>query len=129
MNEFEKILMALSLIIVSLIFALVLSLSREPNNLGGANNILDEASISTVEADSATTTEIVSANVGRKYLHVCNTDAEDVYCAIDETAVVGSGIFLDASGGCYTVDLDNLFIGAFNCIGDTSSSTLSVIEG
>lgn len=111
-------------IIVGVIFYIA-NVSKESL---GEINILESPTISTAEADTATSSAMVSANVGRQYLYVCNTDAEDAYCAVDEVAVVGSGIFLDASGGCFTMNLDNLFIGALNCIGETASSTLSIIE-
>jgi len=126
MDKTEKILLGIAFVVVTAIVMYTANSSKE--SLGAEMNILESPAISTAEADSATSSAMVSANVGRQYLQVCNTDAEDAYCAIDETAVVGSGIFLDASGGCYTIDLDNLFIGAFNCIGETASSTLSIIE-
>ena len=124
-KNIDKKLLVIAFVLVLGIIFYVANISKESL---GEINIIESPAISTVEADSATTTEIVAANVARQYLYVCNTDAEDAYCAVDEIAVVGSGIFLDASGGCYTIDLDNLFIGAFNCIGETASSTLSIIE-
>jgi len=122
----NKKILLISFVIITAIVMVASKSARE--SLGAEMNILESPAISTAEADSSTSSAMVTANVGRQYLQVCNTDAEDAYCAIDETAVVGSGIFLDASGGCYTIDLDNLFIGAFNCIGETASSTLSIIE-
>lgn len=124
----KKINKTLLVIAFALIFGVMFYVAKVSKESLGEINIIESPTISTAEADTATSSAMVSANVARQYLHICNTDAEDSYCAVDEIAVVGSGIFLDASGGCYTIDLDNLFIGAFNCIGQTASSTLSIIE-
>ena len=121
----DKKILTISFVIVACIIAFVANTSKE--SLGAGMNVIESPSISTVEA-ATSSTAIVRANVGRQYLQVCNTDANDTYCAFGETAVATQGIFLDASGGCFTVNLDNLFIGAFNCISETAASTLSIIE-
>jgi hypothetical protein len=130
MKKFEIKIFVFSFIMTALIFAVSLWYGKESNSFGASViNRVENPSSSAVTVATATSTEVASANVSRKYLKVWNTDTNDVWCKFGETATTSEGIYIAASGGSYEVNLQNLFIGALNCYSDSATSTLTLIEG
>jgi len=73
---------------------------------------------------------IVLANERRADLEIVNDGDYDVWIGRGNAAVVGFGIFLVHKGGSYTMDTQNLFLGAFYAICDTGEdSHVTISEG
>jgi len=73
---------------------------------------------------------ILAANPRRADLEIINDGEADVWLGRGNAAVVGSGPFLVHMGGSYTMDTQNLFLGAFYAICDEGEDGhLSISEG
>ncbi len=71
---------------------------------------------------------VVVANEQRADIEIVNDLDVVVYLARGDTAVVGSGIRLNPNGGSYSMDTQNLYLGAFSAIcniGEDGSITIS----
>ena len=85
----------------------------------------------TVEVATTTTTEVLARNADRLYALIQNTDANNIWCALEDAAVADNGFLLLAAGAVgstYEIDADNLFAGAVNCISLSATSTVSTVE-
>ena len=81
----------------------------------------------TAIACGTTSTLAVATSSGRVYVALVNDSANTVYLGLGKPAVGSNGIRLNASGGSYEIDPQNLFTGAINCIA-SSTSVLTVIS-
>ncbi len=73
---------------------------------------------------------IVLANEQRADLEIVNDGDYDIWASRGNAAVAGQGIFLVHKGGSYTMDTQNLFLGAFYAICDVGEdSHVSISEG
>jgi len=73
---------------------------------------------------------ILAANDHRADLEITNDGDYDVWIGRGNAAVVGLGIFLVNRGGSYTMDTQNLFLGAFHAICDIGEdSHVAISEG
>ena len=73
---------------------------------------------------------IVLANDHRADLEIINDGDYNVWLARGNAAIVGQGIFLVHNGGAYTMDTQNLFLGAIYAICDEGEdSHVSFSEG
>ena len=101
----------------------------------------DQASIPTTRTGTARTmahtsptagTSSVTAltlNASRKYALIVNDSANVVYIKLGATAVLNTGIRLNAYGGSYEINETNLYTGVIDCISSVASQTLLVTEG
>lgn len=84
------------------------------------------ANIST--AVSVTSSTQVIATSSRLYAIICNDSSNVVYLNLDEDKAASNakGIRLNASGGCYEINRDNLYVGAVQAssTGEATSSLL-----
>lgn len=92
------------------------------------NRFTEVETSSSVTVASSTSTEILGKNTGRIYAAIVNDGDTDVYLSLGGTAVAGEGIRLNANGGTYEINPDNLFIGAVNGIATSSPSSVTIIE-
>jgi len=70
--------------------------------------------------------QVVAANTNRIEVTICNDHATQVaYLALGATAVVNSGIRLNAAGGSYTT---NAFTGQINAIATGAGTVLTFTE-
>jgi len=75
-------------------------------------------------------TIIVPANEQRVDLKIVNDSDSIVYLARGNTAVVGSGIRLNANGGTLNMDTADLFLGAIHAICELGEdATVTISEG
>jgi len=90
-------------------------------------------SIETVTDDSVTvgavTTVILAANSRRVNAVFVNDSNEVIYLARGNAAVLNEGIRLNASGGSYEINDDNLYLGAVNGICASGQKNITVSEG
>lgn len=95
--------------------------SADYNRMQGATTI---ASVNV----TTSTTEVLSANSGRRYAAVINNSDTDMSCNVGGDAVSAQGLILKKSGGAYEVLPENLFVGAIDCIhagsGNKSATTI-----
>lgn len=80
-----------------------------------------------VAAGPASTTGL-AGNINRKYALFVNDGSNVMYLNLGNTAVVNTGIRINASGGSYEMMPGNMFYGAVNFIG-TAADVLVVTEG
>ena len=71
----------------------------------------------------------LAANANRKYAIFVNDSANIIYLGLGAAAVVGSGIRLNANGGSYEINWQNLYTGEIYAIAGGAGSNLSIIEG
>lgn len=77
----------------------------------------------TPDVASASSTTILSANSGRIYALIVNDCNHNLYLSLGGTATKGSGIRLNAGGGAYEMNTDNMWLGAVSGIASTSDGT------
>jgi len=88
------------------------------------NNVTDTAVLV-----QAVTTVVLAANRARHEAVFVNDSNQPIYLARGNDAVMNAGIRLNASGGSYEINRDNLFLGAINAIATGGDKNLTVSEG
>ncbi len=73
--------------------------------------------------------EALAENQRRVNAIFVNDSDETIYLARGNAAVVGSGIRLNANGGWFEIDENNMFKGAVNAIATGADANLTVSEG
>lgn len=82
--------------------------------------------VGTVGTSSA---ELVEANDDRKYLRLENRGVAAIYLAFGASpAVVGSGIYVVATGGVFELTVDNLTNEAVNAISEGADNSVCIQE-
>lgn len=81
-----------------------------------------------VAVDTATTV-VLAANPGRKTAVFVNDSNQPIYLAFGNAAVLNQGVRINASGGSYEINRNNLFLGAINAIAEGGAKNLTVSEG
>jgi len=77
----------------------------------------------------AASTAILSANSTRLFAILVNDSDEEIYLALGDTAVMNEGIRLNASGGSFEINSNNLYTGAITAICTSGGKVLTVVEG
>lgn len=80
-------------------------------------------------AVGSTSTSVLSANSKRKFAVFVNDSDETIYLSLSATAVINKGIRLNAHGGAYEINLNNLYTGAVSAICTSGSKNLTKVEG
>ena len=80
-------------------------------------------------AVDTSTTVVLAANASRKDAVFVNDSNKPIYLARGNDAVLNQGIRLDADGGTYQINRNNLFLGAINAIAEGGAKNLTVSEG
>lgn len=83
----------------------------------------------TAVAVGITTTVVLAANPGRADAVFVNDSNQPIYLARGNAAVLNAGIRLNANGGSYEINRNNLFRGAINAIAEGGAKNLTVSEG
>ena len=74
-------------------------------------------------------TLVVAANPKRTDLVLVNDSDEAIYITRGNDAVMNEGIRLNATGGSYEINADNIYLGAIYAICTSGSKNLTVSEG
>ena len=74
-------------------------------------------------------TLVLAANPKRADAVFVNDSNQPIYLARGNAAVMNAGIRLNASGGSYEIDNNNLFLGAIYAIATGGDKNLTVSEG
>lgn len=83
---------------------------------------------STVATVGTTSVQLLAATE-RAYAILVNDSDAKVFLGFGEAAVYGSGVRLNANGGCFEVNWTNMWRGAINGISDGANKAVSLIEG
>ena len=88
---------------------------------------------SSPRAVSVTTTSaiVVRENRGRKKLVLCNDGSDIIYLVRGQTAVINTGIRLNANGGSIVDEPDilgRMYLGPWSAIVATTTSVLTIAE-
>ena len=75
------------------------------------------------------TTVVLAANPRRHEAVFVNDSNQPIYLARGNDAVLNQGIRLNAAGGSYEINRNNLFLGAINAIAEGGAKNLCVSEG
>lgn len=75
------------------------------------------------------TTVVLAANPRRHEAVFVNDSNKPIYLARGNDAVLNQGIRLNAEGGSYEINRNNLFLGAINAIAEGGDKNLTVSEG
>ena len=80
-------------------------------------------------AVEVTSTLVLAANPGRVDAVFVNDSNKEIYLARGNAAVLHKGIRLNAAGGSYEINQNNLFQGAIYAIAEGGAKILTVSEG
>lgn len=90
------------------------------------NKILfDNATNDSVSVGS-TSTEILAKNVDRLFVLIINDSDETIYLAIGADAVLNKGIRLNANGGVFEINSQNLYVGVINGISESGNKNVTI---
>lgn len=88
-----------------------------------------ESTTDTKIAVGTDSTSVLAANPKRMDAVFVNDSNKPIYLARGNTAVLNQGIRLNAEGGAYEINRNNLFLGAINAIAEGGAKNLTVSEG
>jgi hypothetical protein len=77
----------------------------------------------------SSSTSVLALNASRKFAIFVNDSDETIYLNLSGTAVMNEGIRLNANGGSYEINLNNLYTGAVTGICSSGTKNLTVVEG
>ena len=96
--------------------------------MANAPEVITYAAPATVNVGVATT-QIIAANTARRHLIIVNDSDTTIYLAVGNPAVLASGIRINAAGGAFTMDRQNLATAAVNGIhGGIGNKAVTVHE-
>lgn len=105
---------------------------------GGAVTVAGTASVDQVGFDTVsaggqvsvglTSVTLLSANPGRKYAHIFNNSGSTIFIQYASNAVLNQGIRIPPNA-FYTIETNNLWLGAVNAVGVENAQLIDVLEG
>ena len=100
-------------------------------NIGDVGTVLTSVSTATTtkQAIGSSNTQVIVSNASRKFAVFVNDSDEVIYLDLSATAVMNEGIRLNAAGGSYEINLNNLYTGEVSAICASGSKNLTVTEG
>lgn len=72
--------------------------------------------------------QLIASNANRKYFHIFNNSSQPIYIQYQVSAALNQGIRIN-SGTFFTLDSENLWLGAINGIGFIAGQLIDVLEG
>lgn len=75
-----------------------------------------------------TSTQLFAPNPNRQYAHISNNSGDTIYIQYTNPAVLNQGIKLPPNT-FYTIEFNNLWLGAVNAVGVVSSQLIDILEG
>lgn len=73
-------------------------------------------------------TLLMDVNPNRKYAHIFNNSGQTIYIQYSSSAALNQGIKL-TNGSFYTIESNNLWLGAINAIGVVSNQLIDILQG
>lgn len=105
--------------------------SNSTGTLSGGENIFFTVSTSSAVTVGITSTFLLATSTERQYCAIVNDGSNPIYLSFNDVpAVANSGLRLNASGGSFEIDSNNLYKGALRAIasGGTSVTTVTCKE-
>jgi len=135
MRNNYKILYSLAVLFILLVIVVVISngkLSTNSVSLGSINESQSNLFLTVATSSGMTVTTssslVTASSTNRSYYVIVNDGSNTVYLQFnDKDATVGSGIRLNANGGSYEINPDNLYRGAIRAIASGGSSNITVM--
>lgn len=75
-----------------------------------------------------TSSTLIAANPNRLYAHIVNNSGQPIYIQYSVSAALNQGIKLPP-GSFYTIESNNLWLGAINAIGVMAGQLIDILEG
>lgn len=72
--------------------------------------------------------QLFPANSARKYAHIVNNSSATIFIQYQVSAALNQGVKI-SSGGFFTLEVDNLWLGVVNAIGLMAGQQIDVLEG
>lgn len=95
----------------------------------GVDSGFDTLSVGPLQATVGTiSVQIFAANPDRKYAHIVNNSASNIYIQYQADAVLNQGIRIPP-GAFFTLESTNLWLGIVNAIGVMSGQLIDILEG
>lgn len=104
------------------------------NIFGGRSSVNNPLSYSSSSlTETATTTQapsvlVLSANSSRTYARITNDSDTAIYIGTASTSSINEGIRLDADGGTFVINQDNLYTGEFWATSSAASKNILITE-
>lgn len=121
----KKIIIILVLLVIGIGF---IALNTKDQLAGLPGKMITSVSTSTSVSVSTTSATMLATNSNRNSAVLVNDGSNIVYLSLGTTAVANQGIRLNASGGSYEINTENLYVGVINGITSSGTSTLTLIE-
>ncbi len=93
----------------------------------GGNVRYTKAPTNSIASCSTASTLVLATSTARQYVAIVNDSATTTYLGLGVAAVGSNGIRLNANGGSYELDANNLFTGAIYCISSSTSATVTTV--
>lgn len=77
---------------------------------------------------AAAATLVIKMNPYRQGVQIVNTSANPIYVGLDRPPATGQGIALNANGGSYEIDSNNMFKGDIYITGSAAAETFTAQE-
>lgn len=129
MKNYQKIIAGVvaAIFIILLCFTLRVSYETTSTTKGiDSALVMGTFSTSSQQLIATASTVVLATSTGRQYAVLVNDGANPIYLGFGKAAVVGQGIRLNATGGSYEINYENLYVGAINAIASGGSSNLTV---
>lgn len=91
-------------------------------------NVLSGATTAASSTVATSDTTVVATSTSRRYLVIVNDGPAAVYLNFGTPAIKGKGILLNANGGSFEVNAQNLFTGAVHAIASSTPSNITYIQ-
>lgn len=121
----------LGIAVIALIISCI-ALVRVPSQVFGGRSVNSFSGLMRNTSSSMTTTaREVSTSTTRSWLLLVNDGSNTVYChkaSTSTTLTAEEGIRLNASGGSYEINGENLYQGTVSCLTNSGTSSLTLSE-
>lgn len=118
------------IIVISFITALITVSVVQQGSVGGNVYTSTKFNVASTSKTVAVTSDVqlvgtTTANFPRAYTIICNDSSQVVYLGLDGDKVVtqSTGIRLNANGGCYEINDQNLYTGAIRATSTNETSS------
>ena len=114
-----------TLVVIGIIF---IGYSLKTSNVGSYSGSPFIKMATTKSVTATSSVEVLAGSTSRKYAIICNDSSNVVYLNMDDDKPASklAGFRLNANGGCYEINGDNLYVGGVHAssTNETSSNLL-----
>ncbi len=110
-------------------------MSRIGTSSSGGAQVTENTGFSSLSAGSPgqvavglNSTTLLAANPNRSYAHIYNNSGNPIYIQYSAAAALNQGVKIPPNG-FFTIETNNLWLGAINAIGVTNNQLVDILEG